>query len=188
MTTHPRNPIEKFGLPILRSAASEIAVEHVVGEPEVKSRHQTAALLLLTFPPSSAQTGTSCGHSRGTGLGQHGVGLPEEDVPAGRTAPGKDRPKADPQHRATMAPQSACCEGDASDGGDIRREAWRCSAERTVRTSYEDEPSDYVRSAILFSAKYLTLVERKTCKRAWGGTAVRQRRLLPTQFEAQKMQ
>ncbi len=28
---------------------------------------------------------------------------------------------------------------------------------RTVRTSYEDEPSDYVRSAILFSAKYLDL-------------------------------
>lgn len=40
---------------------------------------------------------------------------------------------------------------------------------RTVRTSYEDEPSDYVRSAILFSSKYLTSVERKTCKRAWGG-------------------
>lgn len=40
---------------------------------------------------------------------------------------------------------------------------------RTVRTSYEDEPSDYVRSAILYSSKYLTLVEKKTCKRAWGG-------------------
>nr|WP_247645003.1 RNA-directed DNA polymerase [Brucella pituitosa] len=40
---------------------------------------------------------------------------------------------------------------------------------RTVRTSYEDEPSDYVRSAILFSAKYLTAVEKSTCKRAWGG-------------------
>lgn len=40
---------------------------------------------------------------------------------------------------------------------------------RTVRTSYEDEPSDYVRSAILFSSKYLTVVERRTCKRAWGG-------------------
>ncbi|WP_172823776.1 hypothetical protein [Paracoccus aminovorans] len=40
---------------------------------------------------------------------------------------------------------------------------------RTVRTSYEDEPSDYVRSAILYSPKYLTVVEKKTCKRAWGG-------------------
>lgn len=43
---------------------------------------------------------------------------------------------------------------------------------RTVRTSYEDEPSDYVRSAILFSSKYLTTVEKNTCKRAWGGHSV----------------
>ena len=40
---------------------------------------------------------------------------------------------------------------------------------RTVRTSYEDEPSDYVRSAILYSSRYLSAVEKKTCKRAWGG-------------------
>jgi len=40
---------------------------------------------------------------------------------------------------------------------------------RTVRTSCEDEPSDYVRSAILYSSRYLTAVEKKTCKRAWGG-------------------
>jgi len=40
---------------------------------------------------------------------------------------------------------------------------------RTVRTSYEDEPSDYVRSAVLYSSKYLTTAEKKTCKRAWGG-------------------
>jgi len=40
---------------------------------------------------------------------------------------------------------------------------------RAVRTSYEGEQSEYVRSAILFSSKYLNATERKTCKRAWGG-------------------
>ncbi len=43
------------------------------------------------------------------------------------------------------------------------------SQKHTVRVAYEDEPSEYVRSAILYSSKHMTAVERKTCKRAWGG-------------------
>jgi hypothetical protein len=35
---------------------------------------------------------------------------------------------------------------------------------RSVRTSYEGEPADYARSAILYSARYLTPAERRTCK------------------------
>jgi hypothetical protein len=40
---------------------------------------------------------------------------------------------------------------------------------RAVRTSYEGEQSEYVRGAILFASKYFSVVERRTCKRAWGG-------------------
>lgn len=40
---------------------------------------------------------------------------------------------------------------------------------RTLRTFYEDALSDCMRKAILFSPKYLTPVERKSYKRAWGG-------------------
>ncbi|WP_420563782.1 reverse transcriptase domain-containing protein [Thalassobaculum sp.] len=40
---------------------------------------------------------------------------------------------------------------------------------RAVRTSYEGEQSEYVRSAILYASRYLSLAEKKTCKRAWGG-------------------
>lgn len=40
---------------------------------------------------------------------------------------------------------------------------------RAVRLEYENEPSDYVRSAILYAAHYFTGVEKRTCKRAWGG-------------------
>lgn len=40
---------------------------------------------------------------------------------------------------------------------------------RAVRLAYEDEPSPYVRSAMLYSSKYFTTTEKKTCRRAWGG-------------------
>lgn len=40
---------------------------------------------------------------------------------------------------------------------------------RAVRQEYENEPSDYVRSAMLYAARYFTNVEKRTCKRAWGG-------------------
>lgn len=39
---------------------------------------------------------------------------------------------------------------------------------RTVRLSYENEPSPYVRAAILYSSRYFTPVEAKTCRKAWG--------------------
>lgn len=40
---------------------------------------------------------------------------------------------------------------------------------RAVRQAYENEQSSYVRSAILYSSRYFTTAEKKTCKRAWGG-------------------
>jgi hypothetical protein len=40
---------------------------------------------------------------------------------------------------------------------------------RSVRTSYEDEASAYVKGAILYASMYFTGPERKTCIRAWGG-------------------
>jgi hypothetical protein len=40
---------------------------------------------------------------------------------------------------------------------------------RTVRLEYENEPSEYVRSAILYSSRFFTKLERKTCKKARGG-------------------
>jgi Reverse transcriptase (RNA-dependent DNA polymerase) len=40
---------------------------------------------------------------------------------------------------------------------------------RSVRLRYENEPSEYVRAAILYSAQFFTLADRRTAKRAWGG-------------------
>jgi len=40
---------------------------------------------------------------------------------------------------------------------------------RAVRQAYENEPSMYVKSAILYASKYFTTAEKRTCRRAWGG-------------------
>lgn len=39
----------------------------------------------------------------------------------------------------------------------------------SVRQSYSSESSPYVRSAILYAARYFTSAERLTCRKAWGG-------------------
>ncbi|TAU80618.1 RNA-directed DNA polymerase (plasmid) [Rhizobium leguminosarum] len=158
--------IEKFCLPILRSAQSESAVEHVLGKLKDKP-HQTR----LYFSYISTFVRTS----------QDVVGALEELVAddtvsdyqrmfllaalvRARTV---SRPTVNTalqwlQNRRVAKETRAMAAIFAAKHGVAQQK-------RTVRTSYEDEPSGYVRSAILFSAKYLTAVERKTCKRAWGG-------------------
>jgi len=40
---------------------------------------------------------------------------------------------------------------------------------RNLRNHYADEPSSYVRSAVLFASRYFPTAERRTCIGAWGG-------------------
>lgn len=40
---------------------------------------------------------------------------------------------------------------------------------RAVRLVYESEPSEYVKSAILYGSRYFVTAEKRTCCRAWGG-------------------
>jgi len=40
---------------------------------------------------------------------------------------------------------------------------------RAVRTLYTAEPSEYVRSSILFASRHFPTPEKRTCLRAWGG-------------------
>jgi hypothetical protein len=46
---------------------------------------------------------------------------------------------------------------------------WTPQQRRAVKLAYEDEPSPYVREAILYSARHLTDVERRMRLKAWGG-------------------
>ena len=40
---------------------------------------------------------------------------------------------------------------------------------RAVRLRYENEPSEYVRAAILYAAQFFTTADRRSAKQAWGG-------------------
>lgn len=158
--------IEKFCLPILRSAASDSAVEHVVENLKEK-QHQTR--LYFSYISKFVRS--------------------NEDVTDALEELVSDNTVSDYQRMFLLAALLRARTVERStvntaiqwlQNGRVAKETRAMAAifaakhgvaqqKRTVRTSYEDEPSDYVRSAILFSAKYLTPAERKTCKRAWGG-------------------
>ncbi|KRW97691.1 RNA-directed DNA polymerase [Paracoccus sp. MKU1] len=158
--------IEKFCLPILRSAQSSSAVEHVL--ENLKEKPQQTRLY-FSYISTFIRTD------------QYVVDALEELV-ADDTVSDYQRMfllaallRAETVTRATVNSALQWLQNRT-----VAKETRAIAAifaakhgvaqqKRTVRTSYEDEPSDYVRSAILYSSKYLTVVEKKTCKRAWGG-------------------
>lgn len=158
--------IEKFCLPILRSAQSDSAIEHVLNNIKDKP-HQTR--LYFSYISSFVRV-------------NQGVVDALEELVADETVSDYQRMfllaallRARTVTRATVNTALQWLQ-NRTVAKETRAMAAIFSAKhgaaqqkRTVRTSYEDEPSDYVRSAILFASKYLTTVEKKTCKRAWGG-------------------
>jgi hypothetical protein len=158
--------IEKFCLPILRSAQSDIALEHVLGRIREKP-HQTRLYFsyISTFVRSEQDVvdalegliadGSVSDYQRMFLLA---VLLRARTV----TRATVNTVLQWLQNRTVAKETRAMAAIFAAKHGVAQQK-------RTVRTSYEDEPSDYVRSAILYSSRYLSAVEKKTCKRAWGG-------------------
>jgi hypothetical protein len=163
---HQEDQIEKFCLPILRSAQSDSAVEYVLNNLKDKP-HQTR--LYFSYLSTFVRTNQDVVDAL-------------EALVADETVPDYQRMfllaalvRARTVSRAAVNTALQWLQNRT-----VAKETRAMAAifaakhgvaqqKRTVRTSYEDEPSDYVRSAILFSSKYLTAVEKKTCKRAWGG-------------------
>jgi hypothetical protein len=164
---YPRHEdqIERFCLPILRSAASDSAVDYVLDKFQEKP-HQTRLYFsyISTFVRSNEDV-TSALEALANGpiSDYQKMFLMAALLKAGSVESATvnvalqwlQNPQVAKETRA-MAAIFAARHGVAVQ-------------KRAVRTSYEDEQSGYVRSAILFSSKYLTAAERKTCKRAWGG-------------------
>jgi hypothetical protein len=166
---YPRHTdqIEKFCLPILRSANSDSAVNHVLASLREKP-HQTRLYFsyLATFVRSNGAVVAALER----------LIEAEEPVPdyqkmfllaALLMAPSVRRPVVNTaiqwlQNQRVAKEARAMAAIFAARHGSANQK-------RAVRTSYEDEPSDYVRGAILYSARYFTLADRRTCKRAWGG-------------------
>lgn len=165
---HPghEDQIEKFCLPILRSAASDSAVRYVLENLEEKP-HQTRLYFsyLQTFVRNADVAGAleDLVDPDGSISDYQKMFLLAALLKA-RTVDRKtvnaalqwlQNPKVAKETRAMAAIFAA------RHGGPTQKQA--------VRTSYESEQSDYVRSAILYAARYLSTAEKKTCKRAWGG-------------------
>ncbi len=166
---HPRHEdqIEKFCLPILRSANSDSAVDYVLENLQEKP-HQTRLYFsyLSTFVRSNEDV----------------AGALEELVDVEETISDYQRMfllavllKARTVGRPAVIAALQWLQNQRV-AKEVRAMAaifatrhGTATQKRAVRTSYEDEPSDYVRSAILYSARYLTPADRRTCKRAWGG-------------------
>lgn len=158
--------IEKFCLPILRSARSDSAVEHVLDKLKEKP-HQTRLYFsyISTFVTISKDVvdalealvadETVSDYQRMFIL----AALMRSRTVSRATV--KTALHWLQNHTVSKETRAMAAIFAAKHGG--------AQQKRTVRTSYEGEPSDYVRSAILFSSKYLTTAEKKTCKRAWGG-------------------
>lgn len=168
ISDHPRqeDQIEKFCLPILRSATSDSAVDHVIERLKEKP-HQTRLYFsyISTFVRSNSDVvdaleelvsdDTLSDYQRMFLLAALLSARNVERATVNIAIQWLQNPQVAKEARA-MAAIFAAKHGVAVQ-------------KRAVKTSYEGEQSDYVRSAILYSARYLSAVERKTCKRAWGG-------------------
>lgn len=158
--------IEKFCLPILRSAQSDSAIDHVLENLKEKP-HQTR--LYFSYISTFVRTNQDVVDALEELVADETVSDYQRMflLAALLRARAVTRPTVNTalqwlQNRTVAKETRAMAAIFAAKHGAPQQK-------RTVRTSYEDEPSDYVRSAILFSAKYLTAVEKNTCKRAWGG-------------------
>lgn len=159
--------IEKFCLPILRSAASDVAVDYVLDRLREKP-HQTR--LYFSYISTFVRINKDIAEALEAMVNdENSVSDYQKMFLLAALL------RAQSAKRATVTTALKWFQNQH-----VAKEARAMAAifaarhgvavqKRAVRTSYEGEQSDYVRSAILFSSKYLSSVERKTCKRAWGG-------------------
>ena len=159
--------IEKFCLPLLRRGDSDVAVDYVL-EHLHRKPHQIR--LYFSYLASFVRDNPALVKT----LEQH---LESDELISGYQmmfllatlirAPQTDRRTVNRaihwlQNRQVAKEVRAMAAIYASRHGNPNQK-------RAVRLEYENEPSDYVRSAILYAARYFTNVEKRTCKRAWGG-------------------
>ena len=158
--------IEKFCLPILRSANSDSAVQYVIDNLQEKP-HQTRLYFsyLTTFVRSNQDVTTAL-----EGLIDVESAISDYQkmflLAVLLRAPTIGRPTVNAAlqwlHNQRLAKEARAM------AAIFAARHGTATQKRAVRTSYEDEPSNYVRSAILYSARHFTPADRRTCKRAWG--------------------
>jgi Reverse transcriptase (RNA-dependent DNA polymerase) len=158
--------IEKFTLPLLRQAESDVAIDHVL-KNLVKKPHQTRLYYsylsgfvkhdneLVTALEKIARSQELTSDFQRMYLLAALLKAPEIGKATVNVALTWLKNRQIPQEVRAIAAIFASRHGNANQ-------------KRTVRLEYEHEPSQYVRGAILYASRYLTSAEKKTCKKAWG--------------------
>jgi Reverse transcriptase (RNA-dependent DNA polymerase) len=158
--------IEKFCLPILRSAQSDSAAEHVLQNLKEKP-HQTR--LYFSYISSFVRNNQDIVDALEELVADDAVSDYQRMFLLAALLRARSVTRATVNSALQWLQNRTVAKETRAMAAIFAAKQGVAQQKRTVRTSYEDEPSDYVRSAILFSSKYLTVVEKKTCKRAWGG-------------------
>ncbi|MEC3910057.1 reverse transcriptase domain-containing protein [Sphingobium sp. CR2-8] len=158
--------IEKFCLPILRSAQSDTAIEHVLGKLKEKP-HQTR--LYFSYISTFVRTNGDVVDALEALVADDTVSNYQRMFLLAALIRAKTVSRATVNTALQWLQNRTVAKETRAIAAIFAAKHGVAQQKRTVRTSYEDEPSDYVRSAILYSSRYLTAVEKKTCKRAWGG-------------------
>lgn len=158
--------IEKFCLPILRSAQSDSAVDHVLENLKEKP-HQTR--LYFSYISTFVRTNQDVVDALEELMADDTVSDYQRMFLLAALLRARAVTRATVNTALQWLQNRTVAKETRAMAAIFAAKQGAPQQKRTVRTSYEDEPSDYVRSAILFSSKYLTAAEKNTCKRAWGG-------------------
>ena len=165
---HPRyaNRIEKFCLPVLRTVASDVAIDHVLFNLPRKPHQARLYLSYLSgFVKDDAAVVDALERMLASdelvmdyqkmfllGALMNASKLKKETI---NTALTWLRNGRELKEIRAMAAILASRHGSPTQ-------------KRAVKLEYENEPAEYVRGAILYASRFLTAVERRTCKKAWG--------------------
>jgi hypothetical protein len=161
-----QDQIEKFCLPILRSAQSDKAVQHVLKHLKEKP-HQTR--LYFSYISSFVRVNEDVADALQDLVADETVSNYQRMFLLAALLRATDVSRATVNTALHWLQNRTVAQETRAMAAIFAAKHGVAQQKRAVRTSYEDEPADYVRSAILFASKYLTTVEKRTCKRAWGG-------------------
>lgn len=168
ISDYPRqeDQIEKFCLPILRSCESESAIDHVLRNMKEKP-HQTR--LYFSYISRFVHSNKDVVSALEALIADDTVSDYQRMFILGSLIRAKSVSRRSVNIAIQWLRNAKVARETRALAAVFAAKQGNAQQKRAVRTSYENEPADYVRSAILYSSRYFTSVERKTCKRAWGG-------------------
>jgi hypothetical protein len=158
--------VEKFCLPILRSSHSDDAIDHVINNLRNKP-HQTR--LYFSYLSKFVRGNIELVNQLENLINTNGISNYQKMFLLAALMRSERIERETVNTALQLLQNKAVAKETRAMAAIFSAKHGTAQQKRMVRTSYEEEPSDYVKSAILYSSRYLTIADRRTCKRAWGG-------------------